>query len=384
VRRLRTGEPLWAFPVAPAALRAREGFESTKLWVDHLAWSADGSHAAAAAGRVAVLAETGVGGVVSTTESPSGTVTGLAFLGGRELAVASYGEVRWVLPVAVSPRGATLRRAGAAVECLGVAPNGESVAVGYLDKTLRVFAMGASASDSGGGGNTTRDINGNVDGDSTRATHSNNNNNNNTRTPYVDWVGFGAAVRSVRFSSGSWLAAMGGNSVLVIPDGLDSRSEPPIVCRTPGRTEADGCDGSCHRFAGIRWSSSSSSPPVLAALDAKTGEVHVFCFSGRGGNDCGSRPANDYCHREDAWPVRFFPTATVSPSFLSRPPATRLATTAFAFFPMGPAEDSRHPASKDFSFRVLDWSGAKERDEASVATDGKSDTSEAPESSLRV
>ena len=357
VWRLSTGASLWSFPVAPSSILTRleknPNFQSARLWVDHLAWSGDGSLIGASAGRNTVLASASTskddemsenenGKILSTLENTAGTVTGLAFrnrVGGHPiaLAVASYGAVCWLTVPSPSKQKmnidddgpGTLRREGAAVECIDISPDGERVAVGFLDKTLRVFTIGTKS----------RSI-------STSAT---------TAMPsfalrpskddsVVDWVGFNGAVKLVRFSpKGKWLAAMGGNAVLVIKNTLSPRTEAPIVCRTPGKTEADGGDGTCHKFEGINWSNeenNNTEEVLLAALNAKTGSVHVFRFSN-----------ND--HHQDAWPIRALPVLTVSPTF--RRPST-FATTQFAFFLNSMTYAQNQESSKEAVFLVLDRS----------------------------
>ena len=360
VWRLSTGVSLWSFPVAPSSILTRleknPNFQSARLWVDHLAWSDDGSMIGASAGRNTVLAsastckidemsetEIEIGRIISYLENSAGTVTGLAFrnhIGGHpvSLAVASYGAVCWLTVPSPSKQKLniddngqeTLKREGAAVECIDISPDGERVAVGFLDKTLRVFTMDIDH----------RSI-------PTAATIT-------TATPtmpsfasrpskddrIVDWVGFNAAVKSVQFNpKGKWLAAMGGNAILVIKNSLSPRTEAPIVCRTPGKTEADGGDGTCHKFEGIKWSNeknNNTAALLLAALDAKTGSVHVFLFS------------NDD-HHQDVWPIRAVPVLTVFPTF--RRPST-FATTKFAFF----LNSGQKQEDKEVAFLVLDRS----------------------------
>lgn len=308
VWRLSTGEALWGVPVAPSSILMRleqnPCFESARLWVDHLVWSADGSMVGASAGRNTVLASNGR--QLACLESKAGTVTGLAF-SKHALAVASYGEVQWLTPHDEERAPETLKRQGAAIECMDVSPNGEKVAVGYLDKTLRVFHMGARKTDSA---------------PFTRK--------QSTKSSATDWVGFNASVKSVRFNhTGEWLAAMGGSTILVICDTLNARAVPPIVCRTPGQTTADGGDGTCQRFEGIEWSGKQA----LAAL-AKTRDIYIFQFSKGGASNVSL----------DAWPIQVSPIRIVSPPF-ARPSAS--VPTRFAFF-----SDSEE--SNGVSFFMLD------------------------------
>ena len=316
--RLSNGESLWHFDVAPRSilnrLETNPYFESEKLWVDYLVWSGDGTLVGAAAGKNAVLARAAATSnskhtgniVVASLESTSGTVTGLAFCkrAGQSpaLAVASCGEVHWLAKQEEDELSLkTLKREGAAIECIDVSPDGKRVAVGFLDKTLRVFTVGTETE--------------NKDSiDDTTVSKENNN--------VVDWVGFSAAVKVVRFHrTGRWLAALGGNTILVIRDTLNPRSEPPIVCRTPGQTQADGNDGSCHKLEGIEWSGGdSNSKALLAALDATTKSIHLFSFS-----NITHGPSNV---SRDAWPIQALPVMTVSPPFANPSPSV---ATRFAF-----------------------------------------------------
>ena len=406
---LSTGDYLYKFPVAPlhtiqrydtkTTTAAHNSF-TTKLWVESLVWTpppppAAGTGAAAAAtsptngnfrcllgaaaGRsTVVLDTTGLTNlrtthhdqqpkIVSTFESKSGTVTGLAFRCNRNsntnddvsLAVASYGEVNLIdtsaslLPSYCSP-STVLRRTGAAIECIDVAFDGTQIAVGFLDKTLRVYTLKSS-------------------------------NNNETKTVHenydaIDWVGFNAAVKAVQFSgpvstlpsqvssgtvtqhnrpaSSSWLAAMGGNTILVIRAGLDERNEPPIICRTPGRTQSDGGDGTCHRFIKMEWS--SISPPLsstsnttaslsctllLAALDAQDGSIHIFHFNCDANVNIKTKSSRKSTTNynvtntiEDAWPRRSLPIYTIQPSFMN--PSKTISSTLFTFFPPPLSTDS--------------------------------------------
>ena len=293
VWRLSTGEPLFDFPVAASVVRAVEltsgnrnqsrpvQRQSARLWVDHVAWSKDGKLLAAAAGRSAVLVlahneDEKFAQILSSLESRKGTITGISFGGNNALAVASYGEVQW-LAKEDDALPSTLKRGAAAIQCIDISPDGEKVAVGFLDKTLRVYT------------------------------------NNNDAT---DWVGFNAPLKSVSFSrGGSWLAAMGGSTILVLPKILDLKSEPSIICRTRGQTAGDGCDGTCYRFATMKWSPSEvedAEENIIVALDAQVGMVHVF----------------DVRKTNQAWPRRAQLIMTVRPPFSRPMPSTILTTVA--------------------------------------------------------
>jgi WD40 repeat protein len=134
------------------------------------------------------------------------------------------------------------------VSSLSVSPLGNRVAVGFLDKVLRIF--------------TYNDLEG--AGQSLAASR--------------DWVGFSAAVSCLGWSEdGAWLGAVGGTAILAIhaERSLDP-TQPPTLCRTEGEPEADGCPGGCGRFTAMRWSPSPSRSRLLAALEAQAGRVHIF------------------------------------------------------------------------------------------------------------
>lgn len=293
--RLSTGEALLDFPVASQALRARYGknVTSTRLWVDHVAWSRDGEIVGAAAGRSIVLVAAQTGQILSSLESAAGTVTGIAFRN-HSLAIASYGEVQWLTPnVDDTGPTATLKRGGAAIQCIDVSPNGTEVAVGFLDKTVRMFTI------NGGSSNLSQGA-----------------------PPLVatNWVGFNAPVKSVRYSTkGKWLAAMAGSSILIVPSALDSKSEPPILCRTLGQTTSEGCDGTCKPFVSFTWSSLPHEENIIVALDASS-DVHVF----------------DVDMTNNAWPRRALPIFT-----LMAPPSRPSLLTMFSP-PMQLSESSKN------------------------------------------
>jgi len=277
VWRLSTGEPLFDFPVANENIRARylkSNIASARLWVDHVVWSRDGNIIGAAAGRSAVLVSAQNGQILSSFESVEGSITGIAFRN-HSLAIASYGIVNWLTDESKNDVATVrkLKRGGASIQCIDVSPNGTLVAVGFLDKTLRVFDM-----TSGGGQSSDSDLERSVSPSG------------------IDWVGFNAPVKLVRFSEkGNWLAAMGGSSILVLPVGLDSKVDAPIICRTHGQTTSDGCDGTCKRFLSFVWSSSEQQEEsILFAIDVSF-EIHIF----------------DVTKTDQAWPKRTFPLSTI-------------------------------------------------------------------------
>merc|ERR1719232_188813 len=179
------------FPIANELLRARfTKRQSARLWVDHLVLSRDCKRIGAAAGRSAVIV-TENGTVLSTFESQAGTITGISFLD-HALVIASYGEVHWLEEQ--NQNTPKLRRGGAAVQCIDVSPKKDKLAVGFLDKTVRVYSLANDLS-------------------------------------AVDWVGFDASVQSVRFSEGNWLAVMGGSTILILDHSLQYQSIAPTIYR---------------------------------------------------------------------------------------------------------------------------------------------------------
>lgn len=267
VLRLSNGEPLFNFPVVDEIIRNRyckSNIISARLWVEHVVWSRDGELVGAAAGRSVVVASSKNGVILSNFESSAGSITDLAFRN-HSLAIAAYGIVQWLEDEHQSQGKISEKfvRSGASVQCLDVSPCGSYVAVGFLDKTLRVFRMERKSEESKA----------------------------ESAVAVIDWVGFNAPVKRVEFSNrGTWVAAMGGSSILVLPVSIDPHDEAPTLCRTYGETSSDGSDGTCQRFTSFMWSSSPGKENVLVALDASSG-THVF----------------DVTRTTQAWPKRALP-----------------------------------------------------------------------------
>jgi len=267
VWRLSNGEPLFDFPVVSKAVRDRytkSNVVSARLWVEHVVWSRDGELVGAAAGRSAVLVSARNGQILSTLESSEGSITDLAFRN-HSLAIASYGIIQFLVGSDKSNvcTAKVFKRGNASVQCLHISPDGNCVAVGFLDKTLRVIQMNGKSNESQA----------------------------ESVISAIDWVGFNAPVKLVRFSNiGTWIAAMGGSSILVVPVDLDPQVEAPILCRTYGETASDGCDGTCQRFTSFMWSSLPEKENILVALDVSS-KIHIF----------------DVTKAVQAWPKRAFP-----------------------------------------------------------------------------
>jgi len=286
--RLSTGEPLFTFPIANESVRARcnkRNITNARLWVDTVIWSKCGTMIGAAAGRSAVLVSALNGQVVSSIELMEGSITDIAFRN-QSLGIASYGIVKWLTKDKdhnkdVVPR--EIKRAGVSIQCIDVSPNGTWVALGFLDKTMRLVNTMGGNSNSGGNEGGCKPLSSDC-----------NNFKRNVVDDAIDWVGFNAPVKLVCFSEkGNWLAAMGGSSILIIPlVGFNYKSDAPIVCRTHGQTTSDGCDGTCERFLSFVWSSSEEN--ILFAVDVKS-VVHIF----------------DVTKTDQAWPRRTFPFSTV-------------------------------------------------------------------------
>jgi len=281
--RLSTGESLFDFPIANENVRARcskLNITSARLWVDNVIWSRCGNIIGAAAGRSAVLVSAQNGQILSSIELMEGSITGIAFRN-QSLGITSYGVVRWLTDkdennVLVPEK---IKRAGASIQCIDISPDGTWVALGFLDKTMRVL-------------NTMNHNDGGSDeGDEPLSSECHIQ---RRLDDMIDWLGFNAPVKLVRFSEkGNWLAAMGGSSILVLPIvGFDSTVDGPTVCRTYGQTTSDGCDGSCMRFLSFVWSSSEEN--VLFAIDISS-TIHIF----------------DVTNTDQAWPKRIFPLSSI-------------------------------------------------------------------------
>ena len=214
------------FTVLPPAPTQRR--QNTNRWVEKICWSKNGMFVGGAAGQRAVLAKKiGWGGHVAEIVTEGNSVSAIEMCGDGIMAVGSYGTVQW----AGAEGKPDLKRGAAAVLALSVSGDGE-VAVGFLDKTLRVYGLG--------------------------------------RSKDKDWCGFDSGVNLVEYSEGGeYLAAAGGAALLIVPRGLEP-GEPPIICRTPGMAEQDGI-GNLGRFTALSWGGS-----VVVAFEGRAGRVHIF------------------------------------------------------------------------------------------------------------
>jgi hypothetical protein len=253
-------------------------------WVESLAWSSDGEYIGAAAGADVVVGRVLCQGACSDGDPTSTfyvepsvrrcTLGGaaaydIAFASstaGIELAVGAYGGISIVTVVADkdsvgSAESRTLKIGAAAVLCLDVSPDGQRMAVGCLDQRVRIFYAAAG-------------------------------NGNDRLTTSGEWAGFDGPVKHVAWSlhhGGEWLAAAGGSALFVAHRDLP-KGEPPTLCVMPSGFVRDGSGGTgCPRpaaFAAIAWcppspspSPSSMAPRLLAAMDRRTGDVHLFDVS---------------------------------------------------------------------------------------------------------
>jgi len=236
---LVTGQVVTIIPVAPVDPRQQRNVSSTKNWVEKVAWSYDGEFVGAAAGRCSIIAAANTGEVVASSVAEQGTITAIAFMPNQvaTLAIGTYGGVRWLVGND-EPLPPPLDRGAAAVLSVGISPDATRIAVGFLDKKLRVCVNGVDP---------------------------------------ADWVGFNAPVSRVAWSaSGKWLASLGGSTILVVPSDLAPGFESPILFRTIGTTVADGCGGTCSRFTSLVWCSVDGFEHLCAATEASNGKVHLF------------------------------------------------------------------------------------------------------------
>jgi hypothetical protein len=117
---------------------------------------------------------------------------------------------------------------------LAISPDGALLAVGCLDKRMRLFQLQVPTSDIGPAAGTSRQV------------------------AARDWVGFDGPVAIVRWSAnGCWLAAAGGTALLVVPRQLKA-GEPPIRCVVPSPTVKTN-------FGDLSWSVTNLAPRLISA-----------------------------------------------------------------------------------------------------------------------
>lgn len=266
---------------------------STLQWVEKLCWSDDGRWLAAGAGRtVVVVAITAVPDDEDTTRTclraevirrventkDVGTVSDIASMSPIDVwlpeakstsetvqladscgnfVVAGYGGVSCFRPQEPGEQLSSPQLEIGATATLAVAtsPDKQLVAVGCLDKRMRIFEL---------------------------------HKDDTTGQTSTDWVGFDGPVTSVAWSAtGKWIAAAGGTALLVIPNerliprsALAGRGDPPIRCIVPGSmARGEGIS----TFGEITWCSRIASASavvceesLLAAIERPTGRVYLY------------------------------------------------------------------------------------------------------------
>lgn len=280
---------------------------STSTWVEQLCWSSDGRSLAAGAGRTAVVAaieaqqdredtntENLSAEVVRGVENNKqfGTISDIACINVNsrlrkerasgattlpaadscgDFAVGGYGGVGWLRHHGQGdqqPLGPELEIGATATLAVAISPDNSFVAVGCLDKRMRIFEL--------------------LDQQDSART-----------APAWDWVGFDGPVASVTWSaSGKWLAAAGGTALLVVPKErllpgsvTGDSLEPPIRCTVPGGMARAGITS---KFGEIAWcprkvtaasmcsrtnsdyQTAECYESLLAAIECPTGKVFLY------------------------------------------------------------------------------------------------------------
>jgi hypothetical protein len=191
--------------------------------------------------------------------------------------------------VGMAPAHIPLPIGAAAVLCVATSPDGTCLAAGCLDMRVRCFPLPSSQvarASSARAGRVAPTRGGGASALSTA----------------VDWVGFNGPVTLVGWSSaGRWLAALGGTSLLVVPQGQPTASAGPTAGATSevlswaraartatGPPDAAGrpaipilCVGA--RLATFAWAAAHSGArdgarreSLLCALEARTCRVLLF------------------------------------------------------------------------------------------------------------
>ena len=265
---------------------------STLHWVEKLCWSDDGRWLAAAAGRAVVVV--GIkevpddeditrkclrAEVIRRVENTKdfGTVSDIASMSPIDVwqveakstsetvqpadcghfVIAGYGGVSCFRPHEPEEQLSSpqLEIGATATLVVATSPDKQLVAVGCLDKRMRIFELHKD------------DMIG--------------------RTS-TDWVGFDGPVASVTWSAtGKWIAAAGGTALLVVPHerliprtAIAGRRDPPIRCIVPGgMARGEGIS----TFGEITWCSGTASAgavvceeSLLAAIERPTGRVYLY------------------------------------------------------------------------------------------------------------
>eukprot|EP00501_MAST-03F_sp_TOSAG23-6_P001799 GSMAST32.ASY1.ANO1.1877.1 assembled CDS len=223
-----SGEDILHFPVVPEKSTKQNSRTKTAMnsWVDNIAWSSNGESIVAAAGRIVVAYNIQNRVVV-----------------GKNIIV---NEVNGFNSIELIP--VTLEIGATAVLSISVSSDGRYLAAGCLDNRVRIFEIESTEKDTFVKCKTS----------STR-----------------DWVGITGPVTSLSWSCKSrWLAACGGDTLLVIPGDLPS-GEPPIVC-IPPRQKTSSCGEVQKRFKAISWAPSVQVESLLAAVESNNGRAYIF------------------------------------------------------------------------------------------------------------
>lgn len=314
-----------------SAVSSSPSSSSTLTWVEKLCWSSDGQWLGAGAGRTVVIAsiqqeeesvDTARGclraEVVRTLKNSKqfGTVSDVAFgsftltnepnVGAAEspvktlqktdscgeFAFGGYGGVKWLGhqdQEKYSSSPPVLEIGATATLAVATSPDSRFVAVGCLDKRMRIFERTASKEKSPDPYDYDVSL---AQTDANTECHSVKYREKQAQTlPAWDWVGFDGPVASVAWSTtGKWLAAAGGTALLVVPKeqllpsrAAGNRAEPPIRCIVPGGMARGGVASS---FGEITWCSSGGSlsdrgaveshESLLAAIVCPTGLVYLY------------------------------------------------------------------------------------------------------------
>jgi len=166
--------------------------QSSSMWVERVSWSENGMHFVAAAGKQVMI-----DGIVMNHEA---TVYSVEFLRNEQVAVALYGGLLLVsFGDGVLKLDKKLDIGSAAVLACAVSSDADSIAIGCLDKRVRVFQRSKGSDD----------------------------------WSARDWVGFNGAVTSLSYDGeDEYLAALGGSTLLVTRRDIKAGEIPVLCCAT--------------------------------------------------------------------------------------------------------------------------------------------------------
>lgn len=235
----------FSFQKQRTATSERSRAQMSSGWVEKVAWSEDGRHFAAAAGK-----EVMIDGKILVLE---GTVYDICFLGGRgerrpQLVVAIYGTL--VLVGVTGDAAATIQQTfdlgASAVLACAVSPDATAIAVGCMDKRVRLF----------------RRVDAAVDGQGEEEWSD----------KALDWVGFDGRISCLRWSAdGCHLAALGGRILLVARLNL-TPGEAPVLCSCDPMSSMASSDGRGRKFNKVVWGIKKTNR-LVASTDRS---LHIF------------------------------------------------------------------------------------------------------------